>query len=242
VVLAGDHLQLPPTVLSSAAQAGGLALSLFERLVALHGDGVKVTLSEQHRMNRRIMAFPSAALYGGLLRAHPAVAERAIDDAPLEVVDTSGSGFEEATPEGSDSKLNDGEARLAAAEVEALLARGLDPAEIAVISPYDAQVQRLRELLAPHLDRGLEVDTVDGFQGREKDAVIVSLVRANETGEVGFLADVRRMNVAMTRARMKLVVVGDGATVSRHPFYADFLTHAERCGAWRSAWERSGPA
>jgi superfamily I DNA and/or RNA helicase len=109
---------------------------------------------------------------------------------------------------------------------------------VAVISPYDAQVQRLRELLAPHLDRGLEVDTVDGFQGREKEAVVVSLVRANDRGEVGFLADVRRMNVALTRARAKLVVVGDGGTVSRHPFYRAFLEHAERTGAWRSAWER----
>jgi hypothetical protein len=240
-VLAGDHLQLPPTVLSAAAQAGGLGLSLFERLVALHGDAIKVTLAEQHRMNRRIMAFPSEALYGGLLRAHPAVAERAVDDAPLEVVDTSGRGFEEATPEGSDSRVNDGEAALVAREVEALLARGVHPAELAVVSPYDGQVQRLRDLLAPHLDRGLEVDTIDGFQGREKDAVVVSLVRANDAGEVGFLADVRRMNVALTRARVKLVVVGDGATISRHPFYADFLAHAERCGAWRSAWDRGEP-
>jgi len=237
-VLAGDHLQLPPTVLSAAGQSGGLCVSLFERLVALHGDLARVTLAEQHRMNARIMAFPSEALYGGALRAHPAVADRAIDDAPLEVIDTSGRGFEEETPEGSDSKQNAGEASLVAAEVEALLARGVPADEVAVISPYDAQVQRLRQLLAAHLDAGLEVDTVDGFQGREKDAVVVSLVRANAAGEVGFLADVRRMNVALTRARKKLVVVGDGATVARHAFYARFLEHAERSGAWRSAWER----
>jgi superfamily I DNA and/or RNA helicase len=237
-VLAGDHLQLPPTVLSAQAQAGGLGVSLFERLAALHGDAAKVTLAEQHRMNARIMAYPSEALYEGALRAHPAVADRAIDDAPLEVIDTSGRGFEEETPEGSDSKQNASEAALVAAEVEALLGRGVTPGEIAVISPYDAQVQRLRQLLAAHLDAGLEVDTVDGFQGREKDAVVVSLVRANEAGDVGFLADVRRMNVALTRARMKLVVVGDGATIARHAFYARFLEHAERSGAWRSAWER----
>jgi ATP-dependent RNA/DNA helicase IGHMBP2 len=154
-------------------------------------------------------------------------------------VDTSGRGFEEETPEGSDSRQNAGEASLVASEVRALVGRGVPPDGIAVVSPYDAQVQRLRSLLAPEVDAGLEVDTVDGFQGREKDAVVVSLVRANESGEVGFLADVRRMNVALTRARRKLVVVGDGATVSRHPFYAAFLDHAQRTGSWRSAWERA---
>jgi hypothetical protein len=237
-VLAGDHLQLPPTILSAEAQAGGLGVSLFERLALLHGDAAKVTLALQHRMNERIMRFPSGALYGGLLRAHPSVAAHALDDAPLEVVDTSGRGFEESTPEGSDSKANEGEAELVAAEVERVLARGAAPADVAVISPYGAQVQRLRALLAARVDEGLEVDTVDGFQGREKDAVVVSLVRANDRGEVGFLADVRRMNVAITRARRKLVVVGDGATVARHPFYASFFEHAQEAGAWRSAWER----
>lgn len=240
-VLAGDHLQLPPTVLSAEAQEGGLGVSLFERLVPLVGPAARVTLAEQHRMNARIMAFPSAAMYGGALRAHPAVADRAVDDAPLEVVDTSGRGLEEETPEGSDSKQNPGEADLVAAEVARLLALGLGPDRIAVISPYDAQVQRLRQALAAEVERGLEVDTVDGFQGREKEAVIVSLVRSNDSGEVGFLADVRRMNVALTRARAKLVVVGDGATVARHPFYDAFLRHAEAAGAWRSAWERHPP-
>jgi hypothetical protein len=237
-VLAGDHLQLPPTVLSAAAQAGGLGISLFERLVALHGDAVKVTLTEQHRMNQAIMRFPSEALYGGSLRAHPAVAHHALDDAPLEVIDTSGRGFEESIPEGSDSRENEGEARLCAAEVERVLALGVAPRDVAVIAPYDGQVQRLRALLAARVEQGLEVDTVDGFQGREKEAVVVSLTRANDSGEVGFLADVRRMNVALTRARKKLVVVGDGATVARHPFYERFLRHAQATGAWRSAWDR----
>ncbi|HZZ84210.1 MAG TPA: AAA domain-containing protein [Anaeromyxobacteraceae bacterium] len=236
-VLAGDHLQLPPTVLSAAAQAGGLGISLFERLAALHGDAVKVTLAEQHRMNALIMRYPSEALYGGRLRAHPAVAGHALDDRPLEFIDTAGRGFEDETPEGSDSKQNPGEAELVAAQVERVLALGVAPRDVAVIAPYDAQVQRLRQLLAQRLDEGLEVDTVDGFQGREKEAVVVSLTRSNEQGEVGFLADVRRMNVAVTRARKKLVVVGDGATVARHPFYEGFLRHAQEIGGWRSAWE-----
>lgn len=237
-VLAGDHLQLPPTILSAAAQEGGLGVSLFERMLAIHGDGAKVTLLEQHRMNSKIMRYPSDALYGGLLRAHPDVADHALDGDPLELVDTAGCGFEEGTPEGSDSKFNEGEAQAAVCEVKRILALGVSPAAVAVISPYDGQVQRLRQLLAGLITEGLEVDTVDGFQGREKEAVVVSLVRANEKGEVGFLADVRRMNVAITRARRKLVVLGDGATVARHPFYDAYIRHAEQAGAWRSAWGR----
>ncbi|MGZ6143188.1 MAG: AAA domain-containing protein [Myxococcales bacterium] len=231
-VLAGDHLQLPPTVLSP--DASGLSISLFERLAAAHPSAM-VTLAEQHRMNEKIMRYPSDALYQGQLRAHPAVAHHAIDDAPLQMIDTAGRGFEEETPEDSESKLNAGEAELAAAEVRKLLAAGVEAQDIAVISPYDAQVQKIRQLLADVAD--LEVDTVDGFQGREKEAVVVSLVRSNEAGELGFVADIRRINVALTRARRKLIVIGDSATVARHPFYAGFVKYAESIGAWRSAWD-----
>jgi predicted DNA helicase len=236
-VLAGDHLQLAPTVLSIAAQKGGLATSLFER-IALAQPPAMVTLREQYRMNDAILRYPNEALYGGALRSHPSVASHAIDDAPLEVIDTAGRGFEEDTPEASESKANEGEAALAAAEVERILEKGVAPADIAVIAPYEAQVQRLRQLLASRLDQGMEIDTVDGFQGREKEAVVVTLVRSNEEGEVGFLADIRRMNVALTRARKKLVVIGDSATVCRHPFYEGFFQMAEKTGAWRSAWDR----
>jgi len=231
-VLAGDHLQLPPTVL--AADAQGLSLSLFERLAKARPEAT-VTLAEQHRMNERIMRYPSDALYQGKLRAHPSVAGHAIDDAPLEFIDTAGRGFDDETPEESDSRLNEGEARLVAAEVRKLLER-LAPKDIAVISPYDAQVQRLRQLL--HDAGELEIDTVDGFQGREKEAVVVSLVRSNPEGDLGFVADIRRINVALTRARKKLIVIGDSATIARHPFHDGFVRYAERCGAWRSAWDR----
>lgn len=236
-VLAGDHLQLGPVLLSAEALDGGLGLSLFERLLA-QPDPPSVSLAEQHRMHERIMRFPSDALYGGRLRAHPAVAGHHLDGAPLEVIDTAGRGFEDEAKEGSDSKRNPGEAALAAAEVERILALGVAPADVAVISPYDAQVALLRGLLEGPLEQGLEIDTVDGFQGREKEAVVVSLVRSNADGEVGFLADVRRMNVALTRARKKLVVVGDSATVARHPFYGAFFEYAQRTGSWRSAWDR----
>ena len=159
-------------------------------------------------------------------------------DLPLLVIDTAGRGFEEETPEGSESKVNPGEAEVCAREVERLVAAGLLPSEIAVIAPYDAQVQRLRSLLSAHLDAGLEVDSVDGFQGREKEAVVLSLVRSNESGELGFLGELRRMNVALTRAKKKLVVVGDGATLCRHRFYDRFFEHARACGGWISVWER----
>ena len=237
-VLAGDHLQLPPTVISAAAAAGGLGISLFERLAEVHGEAAMVTLFEQRRMNEAIMCFPSRAMYGGRLRAHPSVAGWKIDDEPFLFVDTAGTGFEEGAPEGSDSRHNEGEAALVAREVERVLALGVAPGDVAVISPYDAQVQRLRQLLAVRVEEGLEVDSVDGFQGREKEAVVVSLVRSNDLGEVGFLSDVRRMNVAITRARKKLVVVGDSATVARHPFYESFVRHAQEAGAWVSAFER----
>ncbi|MFL5374380.1 MAG: AAA domain-containing protein, partial [Myxococcales bacterium] len=177
-VLAGDHLQLAPTVLSTVAQKGGLGVSLFERMALSHPSAM-VTLAEQHRMNDRILRYPNKALYGGALRSHPDVAAHSIDDAPLEVIDTAGRGFEEETPEASDSKANEGEAGLAVAEVERIIQKGVRPEDIAVIAPYEAQVQRLRQVLAGRIDEGLEIDTVDGFQGREKEAVVVTLVRSN---------------------------------------------------------------
>ena len=231
-VLAGDHKQLPPTVLSEGARA--LGVSLFERLGDADPEAM-VTLAEQHRMNEKIMRYPSDALYGGKLRAHPSVAHHALDDAPLLMIDTAGRGFEEETPEDSESKLNPGEAELAAAEVRKLLAAGVRAQDIAVITPYHAQAQKLRQVLADVPE--LEIDTVDGFQGREKEAVVVSLVRSNDAGELGFVADIRRINVALTRARKKLIVIGDSATVARHPFYAGFVRYAESIGAWRSAWD-----
>ena len=145
-----------------------------------------------------------------------------------------GARIEESAPEDGDSKLNEGEAGLAASQVRALLGKLL-PRELAVISPYEAQVQRLRQLL--HDLPELEIDTVDGFQGREKEAVVVSLVRSNPGGELGFLSDIRRINVALTRARKKLIVIGDSATVARHPFYAGFVRYAESIGGWLSAWD-----
>ena len=132
------------------------------------------------------------------------------------------------------SRLNPREAELAAKKVRQLLDAGVRPADMAVIAPYAAQVRRLRELLPVP---GLEVDSVDGFQGREKEAVVFTLVRSNPEGEIGFLGDVRRTNVALTRARRKLVVIGDSATLANHPFYQRMLTYFESIGAYTSVWE-----
>lgn len=245
VVLAGDPQQLPPTVISPEAEAGGLGVSLFERLLRDFGDRVKRMLREQYRMHEAIMAFPSERMYGGQLRAHPKVASRTlaevlspgagVDAPPVVFLDTAGKGFEESKAPGTESLRNEGEAELVVARARALLAAGLTPGELAVITPYRAQAALLRERLADVED--VEVDTIDAFQGREKDAVLLSLVRSNGEGAMGFLADLRRMNVAITRARRHLFVVGDSATLAVHPFYESFQASAQASGGYRSAWE-----
>ncbi|AKF83400.1 ATPase AAA [Myxococcus fulvus 124B02] len=246
VILAGDPQQLPPTVLSQEAARAGLAVSLFERLLKDHGDSVKRMLREQYRMNARIMDFPSREMYAGELRAHPSVADHTLQDVlppgtevdapPVLFLDTAGKGFDEEVEPTTHSLFNTGEADLIEARVRALLGHGLAQRELAVITPYSAQAHRLRERLEPFAP-DVEVDTVDAFQGREKDAILVSLTRSNGEGQVGFLNDLRRMNVALTRARRHLFVVGDSATLSGHPFYARFIEGSQSSAGYRSAWE-----
>lgn len=246
VVMAGDHKQLPPTVLSREAAERGLSKSLFERLLEEHGEGVKKMLREQYRMSERIMSFPSRELYSGQLRAHPSVANRELqellgrklDAPPVLFIDTAGKGFEERRHEGDESLLNEGEAALVIARARELLDAGLAQEELAVISPYRAQAAHIRERLD---NPSIEVDTVDAFQGREKEAILVSLVRTNAEGQVGFLADLRRMNVAITRAKRHLFIVGDSATLASHPFYARFIEEVQGAGGYRSAWEWPEP-
>ena len=169
-----------------------------------------------------------------MLRDLPGLAANELTETPLHFIDTAGASYDEsAEPEG-DSLFNLSEADLVVEKVQALLAAGLPAGGIAVISPYSAQVRLLRERL-PQPE--LEIDSVDGFQGREKEAVIVSLVRSNRDGLIGFLEDVRRMNVALTRARRKLIVIGDSATIPRHPFYQRMLAYFESIGAYHSVWE-----
>lgn len=243
VILAGDPFQLPPTILSEKAAKEGLGKSLFERLLEEHGDGVKRMLKEQYRMNEGIMRFPSKTTYGGQLRAPVEVEQRALHDVlakkdvvapPVLFLDTAGKGFDEKREETSQSLFNEGEAELVLARVQELVDAGLHPRELAVISPYGAQARFLRERIQ---NQDVEVDTVDAFQGREKDAIIVSFVRSNPEGQLGFLTDLRRLNVAITRPRRHLFLVGDSATLSAHPTYAALVEEAQSTGGYRSAWE-----
>ena len=248
LVLAGDHCQLPPTVLSLEASRKGLSVSLMERLVARFGSTITRRLRVQYRMNQAIAGFSSAEFYASDLVAHDSVKEHLLCDlpgvdstpltvSPVQFIDTAGAGYDEA--EANESKRNVNEAELAARKVRGLLEAGLAPEQIAVIAPYSAQVKLLRELLDVP---GLEIDSVDGFQGREKEAVVFSMVRSNPEGDVGFLADVRRTNVALTRARRKLIVIGDSATLANYPFYQRMLTYFEHIGAYGSVWEEGEPA
>jgi superfamily I DNA and/or RNA helicase len=245
LVLAGDHCQLPPTVLAREAAAQGFGVSLMERLVARYGDTITRLLAVQYRMHRTVMDFSSREFYGGALEADPSVAGRrladlpgvraeALTEEPVEFIDTAGAGYEEEVEPDGESRLNPQEADVVCRRVRALLEAGVVPADVAVIAPYAAQVRLLRERLAVP---GLEIDSVDGFQGREKEAVVISLVRSNAEGEIGFLADVRRMNVALTRARRKLVVVGDSATLAADPFYTRLFEYFEQVGAYHTIWE-----
>ncbi|MEZ6124905.1 MAG: AAA domain-containing protein [Planctomycetaceae bacterium] len=245
LVLAGDHCQLPPTILSKAAAGQGLAVSLMQRLVEHFGECVTRQLTVQYRMHEQIMQFSSEQFYDGTLTADDSVKEHRLsdlpgmnaeltDDAPVTFIDTAGAGWDEQQePEGL-SRLNPDEGRQVLKEVRKLCAAGLHPRDIAVIAPYAAQVRWLRQ--NSEWDQ-LEVDTVDGFQGREKEAVVMCTVRSNAQGEVGFLSDARRMNVALTRARRKLIVIGDSATLASDDFFAGLLTWFESIGAYRSVWD-----
>ena len=245
LVLAGDPCQLPPTVVSPEAAGRGLAISLMERVMADLGSGVSRLLSVQYRMHADIMRFPNAEFYADELVADPRVIRHRLCDLPTVRVeplteepvlflDTAGAGYDEEPEEDTDSRRNPREAGLAARYVRRLLDAGLTADQVAVIAPYAGQVRLLREQLR---GTGVEVDSVDGFQGREKEAVVISMVRSNPEGEIGFLADTRRTNVALSRARRKLVVIGDSATLSNHEFYQRMLAGFERGGAYRSVWE-----
>ncbi|WP_183572133.1 AAA domain-containing protein [Mucilaginibacter sp. X5P1] len=243
VILAGDHCQLPPTIKSATAAKNGLNTTLLEKCVALYPEAV-VLLNEQYRMNEAIMGYSSKVFYNNELKAHASVASRLLfeGDSPLNFIDTAGCGFEKK-PIGT-SVANPEEAAFLFKYLETFVT-GIDPfPTIAIISPYREQIRLLKEQLTntpallPFLDY-ISVNTIDSFQGQERDMVLISMTRSNSDGEIGFLSDIRRMNVAMTRAKKKLVVIGDSSTLTRLPFYADMVNYAESLGAYKSAWEYS---
>ena len=235
VVLAGDHCQLPPMVKSIAALKAGLGKSLMERIVE-HKPDVVTLLKIQYRMNEKIMKFSSDWFYHGEVESAPQTRNRGILDLdePIEwrdskVDDEEGDSGESFVGE-SFGRINKAEAQLTLDTLEDYFKkigkqRILDEhIDVGVISPYRAQVQYLRRLIRKRESfkpyrHSISVNTVDGFQGQERDIILISLVRSNEQGQIGFLNDLRRMNVAITRARMKLIILGDKATLCRHPFY-----------------------
>jgi len=257
VVLAGDHQQLPPTVKSEKAAKEGLRETLFEKCITRQPEASRM-LTVQYRMHEQIMQFSSEQFYEGRLVAAPTVAHSGLDaydirfapDLPVEFLDTAGFGFQEITIPESRSTANPEEADLLLKRLAQLLEpydapdHEADPLSIGVIAPYRAQINYLKDAVEENdelsgllLHRQLSVGTVDSFQGQERDIIAISLTRSNSHGEIGFLSDIRRMNVGMTRARKKLLLVGDSSTLGAHPFYKAFLEYVEGVGGYRTAWE-----
>lgn len=245
IVLAGDHCQLPPTIISTEAAEQGFAVSLMERLIRTYGDKTTRQLNVQYRMHEQIMQYSSLCFYEGSLIAHDSVRTHLLSDliqppqppmtlSPVTFVDTAGAGWEEQPEPDGESRFNPQEGQWILQQLRELCNLGIRPEDIAVIAPYAAQVRWLRQQ-CPF--RAIEIDTVDGFQGREKEAILITLVRSNSNSEIGFLADTRRMNVALTRAKRKLIVIGDSATLATNEFYANMIEYVEIIGGYRSIWE-----
>lgn len=250
VVFAGDHCQLPPTIKCYEAMKEGLGTTLMERIVKQKPEVVTL-LTTQYRMHDEIMRFSSDWFYHGQLVSAPEVKDRSIldYDIPMLWIDTADMACREEFVGESYGRINKTEAKLTIAALQLYFdkigkQRILDEhIDVGIISPYRAQVQYLRQLIAkdpyfePFISRRsqrfssesslISVNTVDGFQGQERDVILISLVRANDEGQIGFLRDLRRMNVAMTRARMKLIILGDAPTMTKHPFYKKLYEYIE---------------
>jgi len=249
IVFAGDHCQLPPTIKSAEAAKSGLAITLFEKGISKH-PGMSALLQTQYRMNENIMEFSSKWFYDGKLIAHESVKNGLLRpyESPLDFIDTAGAGYDESQDPETLSRYNEEEANLTIRLVEKLIEEvGLnewveEKITIGIITPYRAQVNYLQKLsdsspIIDTLDKLVTVNTVDAFQGQERDVIVISLVRSNGKGEVGFLGDIRRTNVAMTRARKKLIIIGDSATLGSHPFYLKLIDFVQSKGFYKSAFE-----
>ena len=224
-VMAGDHWQLPPTVLSNEAARLGYNRSILETAIAMVPD--VYLLNTQYRMRDAIAGFSSNYFYNGLLLT---AAHLENNGTHITFIDTAGSGYSEVHGTDGSSLQNKGELDIIKKLLET---ESLDPLTTAFISPYSGQVAAAKDILP----KQLRISTIDSFQGQEKESIIVSLVRSNDYGDIGFLKDYRRMNVAITRAKEKLFVIGDSATIGGDTFYNAFLTYIEQTGTYRTVWE-----
>ncbi len=224
-VLAGDHLQLPPTVLSLEAAQMGLNKSILE--VCVETASKTFLLNTQYRMRQAIAGFSGDYFYKGLLKTAAHLNNTGVH---ISFIDTAGSGFNEVRGSNGISLENEGELQIAQKLMET---EGLEPLHTAFISPYSGQVAAAKDVLP----KPMRISTIDSFQGQEKEILILSLVRSNDDGDIGFLKDYRRMNVAITRAKEQLFVIGDSATIGADPFYNAFLSYIEMYGNYRSVWE-----
>lgn len=245
VVLAGDHQQLPPTIKSVEAAREGLAKTLFEKCIERHPQSASM-LQVQYRMNESIMQFSSDYFYhGGLIADESVKHDTVINLSPFDFIDTAGCGFNETQDPETLSRYNEEEARVLITQLEKLIQTvGIEDWSftLGIITPYSAQVERLTKLAEASeeisaIDRYVTINTVDAFQGQERDVIAISFVRSNDKGEIGFLGDIRRTNVAMTRARKKLIMVGDSATLGTHDFYTALLEYVQQKDFYRSAWD-----
>jgi predicted DNA helicase len=242
VIFAGDHKQLPPTVKSKEAASLGLEETILDRMT----DHISFSslLTEQYRMHHKILAFSNERYYQGKLTSHLSVFDRTLrnDQYPLVFIDTAGSGFEEVLHTDSRSYTNKGEYFIIREHILANHEKLLG-ATIGIISPYAEQVRLIRQEISDDgtlRSMDIEVNSIDGFQGQEKEVIYISLVRSNDHADIGFLKDERRLNVAMTRAQKKLVIVGDSATIAQHKLFADMIAHVENEGHYDSAWNYMG--
>jgi ATP-dependent RNA/DNA helicase IGHMBP2 len=248
VILAGDPFQLPPTVKSMEAAKEGLSITLLEKGVA-RIPTVQL-LNTQYRMHEQIMGFSNKIFYNNELKAADMVArwglviQEQADDKPISFIDTAGCGFEEQINEESRSYYNPEEYFIIRQHLDNLLfLLGDDYSKysIGIISPYKEQIIFMKDNIEKDFDHfpnaKINVDTIDSFQGQERDVIYISMVRSNDRSEIGFLKDSRRMNVAMTRAKKKLIVIGDSATLASFPFYRYFLDYVEQYDAHSTAWE-----
>ncbi|MFO7814694.1 MAG: IGHMBP2 family helicase [Halanaerobiales bacterium] len=248
IVLIGDHKQLPPTILSKKAAEKGLSKSMFERLYEIYGHKIRSMLEIQYRMHDDIMNFSNHEFYNGKLKSAPEVAghtlrdlgyeldgkkcftDRSLDpDQPIVFIDTEEMTAKERSLKGSNSYDNPVEMEVLLDIVDEALKSELKPEQIAVIAPYKDQV----DLLKKHTTiENLEINTVDGFQGREKEVVLISLVRSNDRNNIGFLRDLRRANVAFTRAKRKLIIIGDSSTITKNETYYNLINYIEENGLY----------